>query len=687
MCRKVKKTAMNKKIVFTIILLLSIYSMSYAVTDFVEEFDKGADEPLSSDWLVAPTWDGSPYSIKYTGNSQLALSLTCEKEPWSIYTMSRTIGPGDFESIVTISDGQFYDDEGLQIFLFQIWDYRDELSTDPQYGFLIHLLYEKGKYSLDFKCRNGGSEKVIRHVSYFNLKYPVKLRLDWDEVNQSIAAYYGFGGEDPNNLIAIVDDYSIRSKVDRYVAFSLLESLNTGKTTTFFVDKLEVKNVEKDIFADKKEIPLPTNVSGRAGGTEISGQWDFTKFDFTATLGKDMRYVGNSPDSTYFGTTKEIGIPNIDGKDAEVMRFSAYDRTEGLAVYPGIQPNGNGEKVNQYSILMDVLFNSSETNKWAILQTSPENKANDAAELYFSNNKNGVNGIGFGESYNNSTPPIATGKWYRIAITVDLAKKVMYEYVNGKYIGKHENFSDLDGRYALTSTKQGYPFLMFTENKGEDEAPDTGSGYLNSLQVRPYFMRAEEIADLGGPTAEGLSVKGKSFDDILKDDTNNTQMIEPEPVFEKTAPKPIEQIEEPESGIGMKIEKVEKTTPTPKPLSPPPPVNVPKDTLMFYNYSEGMDKAASQDKPKILLFTHPSIEMSNNAKAILLDETISSTVSKYILIEVNAKDEKDVSQKYSIFRVPTIVVLDPQGNTIKSWALSSDDITVNSIKNGLDALN
>src|SRR5262247_2197769 len=56
-----------------------------------------------------------------------------------------------------------------------------------------------------------------------------------------------------------------------------------------------------------------------------TGQWDFENGDLTATVGSALTYVdgagGATQLGTQFGTTTALGIPDINGTPANVMKF------------------------------------------------------------------------------------------------------------------------------------------------------------------------------------------------------------------------------------------------------------------------------------------------------------------------------------------------------------------------------
>src|SRR5215207_8035255 len=78
------------------------------------------------------------------------------------------------------------------------------------------------------------------------------------------------------------------------------------------------------------------------------GQWDFENGDLSGT--------GTSPALTYidvtetqFGLTSALGIPDIGGTAAKVMRFPKSDSFNGYTMPVNSAPNGGGLYVNQWT--------------------------------------------------------------------------------------------------------------------------------------------------------------------------------------------------------------------------------------------------------------------------------------------------------------------------------------------------
>src|SRR5882672_2735861 len=97
----------------------------------------------------------------------------------------------------------------------------------------------------------------------------------------------------------------------------------------------------------------------------ITGQWDFKAGNLNATIGADLGYLDAATQTgTLFGTTTALGIPNIGGQVTNVMGFPKLtDEFGGYSAPHGAVGNGGGGNVNQYTVIMDVLFPTNSSGK------------------------------------------------------------------------------------------------------------------------------------------------------------------------------------------------------------------------------------------------------------------------------------------------------------------------------------
>lgn len=222
----------------------------------------------------------------------------------------------------------------------------------------------------------------------------------------------------------------------------------------------------------------------------VTGQWDFDGGDLRATVGADLEYVGDTIEQTTFPYLR------IQGRTGRALGFGAYSAGRGLLMRHGGRPNGGGHFVNQYTLLMDLMFPPESSGGWrSLFQSNPFNPAGDPAEFLAGDNaaQPEANGIGATRFYGSLTP----GIWHRVAFAVNLAgppEEQLVCYLDGARVGS-QALGELDGRYALGPTAQ-----LLTSGLAGFSRP----GYLNSVQFVNACLDGAAIAALGGPAAEGL---------------------------------------------------------------------------------------------------------------------------------------------------------------------------------------
>jgi YVTN family beta-propeller protein len=247
-------------------------------------------------------------------------------------------------------------------------------------------------------------------------------------------------------------------------------------------------------------------VSNETGGIEsgggtltlyelaVTGQWDFDRGDLRATVGAELEYTGNAASLTTFP------FMDINGQMARVMAFGSNSIHDGFYLRHGAKPNAGGQFVNQYTLLVDVMYPAPSSDQWrALFQTDPFNHDGNDADFYVGNLTvlPDPNGIGTEGQFNG---PLSPGNWHRVAFAVDLTApggRQLSKYVNGVLVGSQSLSGGMDGRYALGPTA-----LLFTA--GIPQGGFTRPGFVNSIQFVDGWMPPAAIAALGGPTANGL---------------------------------------------------------------------------------------------------------------------------------------------------------------------------------------
>ena len=227
--------------------------------------------------------------------------------------------------------------------------------------------------------------------------------------------------------------------------------------------------------------------------TAVSGQWDFDDGDLRATVGNPLEYFGTTATGTQFGTTTALGVPPINGEVAEVMRVPGDVNNQiGYIMRHGIAPNGGGTRVNQYTLIMDVLVAETGTGAASLLQISSVNNTDDG-DLFWQGNNFGQGTDGY-----RGTGAFTPGQWHRVVAAYDMAANppVVTKFVDGIKQDDWTANQSLDNpRRALL------PSAILFADGDQDERREM---WVNSIQIRAGKMTDAEIVLLGGPDADGI---------------------------------------------------------------------------------------------------------------------------------------------------------------------------------------
>ena len=222
--------------------------------------------------------------------------------------------------------------------------------------------------------------------------------------------------------------------------------------------------------------------------TTVLGHWDF---DIStnlakATMGADLQFAGFNPTfrsseigTQYFGT---ISIPAFPSSAERILATFASTN------------NGGGTNLNQYTIIMDLMWPAESAGLWRSLFNASTNNSNDA-ELFVE--RDGQIGI-----FNDYAGFMIPETWYRLVTVFDLATNQMTRYLDGtNAAGAIAGPSTLplpegrvDGQFSLNDA-----VLFFSDNDGE-----TAPVFVNVIQLRAGAMTPEEVAALGGPASGNL---------------------------------------------------------------------------------------------------------------------------------------------------------------------------------------
>jgi hypothetical protein len=225
-------------------------------------------------------------------------------------------------------------------------------------------------------------------------------------------------------------------------------------------------------------------VGAHAQGTNtVLGQWDFNSNNLaSATVGTPLQFIG--------GLQGAFVTNQINGRDAGVMQFPAASPQQSILATFSPVANGGGTNLNQYTILMDVMWPAESEGLFRSLFNASTNNTEDGAMFVNPDNQLGV--------FNDYTYNLAPNEWHRIALVYNLTNSTVIRYLDGASPAPLTlSEAGVDSRFSLNGG-----VLFFSDNDGE-----TAPGFVNSIQLRAGLMTAAEIAALGGPSSGGLGAE------------------------------------------------------------------------------------------------------------------------------------------------------------------------------------
>jgi hypothetical protein len=230
------------------------------------------------------------------------------------------------------------------------------------------------------------------------------------------------------------------------------------------------------------------NVRGQNTNTNLTtviGQWDFNSSNLgTATVGAPLQFLGALP-VTY------ITNQTINGRPAGIMQFPAANPQQGILATFAPAANGGGTNLNQYTILMDIMWPSESDFAWRAIFNANTNNQDDAEIFVNPDNQVGI--------YNDYALNLPALQWHRLVLVYDLTNPTNHvtRYLDGDITNaapQQLEESGIDSRFSLHGG-----LLFFSDNDDE-----TATGFVNSIQLRSGAMSPSEIAALGGASSGGL---------------------------------------------------------------------------------------------------------------------------------------------------------------------------------------
>ncbi len=295
---------------------------------------------------------------------------------------------------------------------------------------------------------------------------------------------------------------------------TLLLADNDGDVDQGYVNSIQIR--DRALSAVEVAALGGASAAGIPTGPGVTGQWDFNAANLGATVGRDLVYFDGCPPppgctqnlavDTTFGTADAFGIPRTpDGLNPSLMRWAATAPCNGYLFPHGALANGGGARVNQYTVIMDVLVRQADFQggPWvALYQSAPFN--NEDAMLWIRTSDGNVGDDGqYPVSLEFSCLP---DTWLRIVGVLDTQAAELRKYVirsDATFFGV-QTPEGLDGKRTLWTRASAFAediFLAFTDDDNE-----TLPGYVNCIQIRDYAMSDAEVQALGPPTAAGIPI-------------------------------------------------------------------------------------------------------------------------------------------------------------------------------------
>lgn len=212
----------------------------------------------------------------------------------------------------------------------------------------------------------------------------------------------------------------------------------------------------------------------QAGVPAPTGVWEFNQPDpHSATIGAALEVVG---------TDYEIAGVNAADGAMTIGEGSYYICRHGIA------PNGEGAKVNEWTLLIDFSYPASSLSDPPngyndLFQTDPNN-ADDSDWTITSAGAIGITAVGYSDAFGYTTQ---ADTWYRMVVVVD--NGVRHDlYVDGVEIFKG-NEQGIDGRFSLADA-----LLLFAAGNqdGDDATIDVSTVAIWDVPLQP-----NEILPLG----------------------------------------------------------------------------------------------------------------------------------------------------------------------------------------------
>lgn len=233
-------------------------------------------------------------------------------------------------------------------------------------------------------------------------------------------------------------------------------------------------------------------------------------FNFDGTLSpfvdKSAGYVFDLDFRQNGSPTTSIGSPNYvwDTVGPIAKMVAEFEIDKFFRAWHGMQANGGGSYVNQFTILLDVYFEKDSLNPtgWASLFNTTADNQNDGDSFVRWDGYDGTDvfgSIGISSIY---WPTLYANRWNRIVIAVNCGattgRTFLDYYVNGTFLGQTNASGGLDGRWALYCYDDGDPTSDAVDILADNNMEKT-RGKVSMVAFYDRVLTAAEAWGFGGP--------------------------------------------------------------------------------------------------------------------------------------------------------------------------------------------
>lgn len=184
---------------------------------------------------------------------------------------------------------------------------------------------------------------------------------------------------------------------------------------------------------------------------------------------------------------------NINGRQATVLELPQLVSPNRLQVTNDAGANGGGARLNDWTIVMDVRFDTIAGDERSLLRATTGSGDTDM----WVTSAGGIDTNFTANMMENGAIPEDT--WVRIAISRTAGADGLTAYVNGTPGEKVSGFGTDDGDFSLSATV----FDLFSDNGAE-----TSAAQVNSIALWDSVLTPTEVARLGNAFSGGIITTG-----------------------------------------------------------------------------------------------------------------------------------------------------------------------------------